>query len=399
MSDDSESISSFSAPEDDIVENALRETVAEWYRLEKFEDLTMKRIRRAVENALNLPAEFLKRDLGWKPKSEGIIKNEVDRQDQLLDQKNKIPASPSPKRPAGSTTSTRPPLQPKRVKRASAATSEAPRKRRRQSALPSHRERVSALSNTKKPSEKESDIEEGIESGILAKRTKMEKKPRKSSRPIVESASETEIEPRNLRDRDEQPESEMCAVLNEPPRPKPQGKVIVRGKAVESTQSEEAASESEMSEVLDEAPRPQQRKRKNRPTKGKATGSSRGKDANVDKDQAEIKRLQSWLVKCGIRKMWPRELAPFDTPKAKIRHLKEMLSDAGMVGRYSIAQANVIRETKELQEDLEVIQEGAKKWGREESDDEGLNRGRPRRLATQEAKSFDFLNDDDVESG
>ncbi|KMU72626.1 hypothetical protein CISG_09816 [Coccidioides immitis RMSCC 3703] len=48
MSDDSESISSFSAPEDDIVENALRETVAEWYRLEKFEDLTMKRIRRAV---------------------------------------------------------------------------------------------------------------------------------------------------------------------------------------------------------------------------------------------------------------------------------------------------------------------------------------------------------------
>nr|KMM69508.1 hypothetical protein CPAG_05823 [Coccidioides posadasii RMSCC 3488] len=399
MSDDLESISSFSVPQDNIVENALRETVAEWYRLEKFEDLTMKRIRRAVENALNLPAEFLKRDLGWKPKSEGIIKDEVDRQDQLLDQKNKIPASPSPKRPAGSTTSTRPPLQPNRVKRASAATSEAPRKRRRQSALPSHRERVSALSNTKKPSEKESDIEEGIESGILAKRTKMEKKPRKSSRPIVESASETEIEPGNLRDRDEQSESETCAVLNEPRRPKPQGKVIVGGKAVKSTRGEGAASESEMSEVLDEAPRPQQRKRKSRLTKGKATGSSRGKDANVDKDQAEIKRLQSWLVKCGIRKMWPRELAPFDTPKAKIRHLKEMLSDAGMVGRYSIAQANVIRETKELQEDLEVIQEGAKKWGREESDDEGPNRGRPRRLATQEAKSFDFLNNDDVESG
>ncbi|KMU72627.1 LOW QUALITY PROTEIN: hypothetical protein CISG_09817 [Coccidioides immitis RMSCC 3703] len=166
--------------------------------------------------------------------------------------------------------------------------------------------------------------------------------------------------------------------------------------AVESTQSKKLPRRVN---VGDEAPRPQQRKRKNRPTKGKATVYSRGKDANVDKDQAEIKRLQSWLVKCGIRKMWPRELAPFDTPKAKIRHLKEMLSDAGMVGRYSIAQANVIRETKELQEDLEVIQEGAKKWGREESDDEGLNRGRPRRLATQEAKSFDFLNDDDVESG
>ena len=50
-------------------------------------------------------------------------------------------------------------------------------------------------------------------------------------------------------------------------------------------------------------------------------------------DQAEIKRLQ------GIRKFWSKELASYDTPKAKIKNLKQMLAEAGMTGRYSQEKA------------------------------------------------------------
>ena len=65
-----------------------------------------------------------------------------------------------------------------------------------------------------------------------------------------------------------------------------------------------------------------------------------------DPDQEEIKRLQGWLVKCGIRKMWWKELQPFETPREKITHLKDMLTEAGMVGRYSQEKAAHIREER-----------------------------------------------------
>lgn len=120
-----------------------------------------------------------------------------------------------------------------------------------------------------------------------------------------------------------------------------------------------------MSIVLDEEPKPKrkrgtsaagQAKKPKKEPAGKAK-----QDANLDPDQAEIKRLQGWLIKCGIRKMWHRELAPYDTPKAKISHLKGMLKDAGMEGRYSVEKAKKIKEERELRADLEMVQEGAKR--------------------------------------
>ena len=80
--------------------------------------------------------------------------------------------------------------------------------------------------------------------------------------------------------------------------------------------------------------------------------------------------------------MWYRELAPYDTPKLKIQHLKEMLSDAGMTGRYSIERATQIRNERELKAELEAVQEGDKQWGKNESDEEeGPAKPRRRRLA------------------
>ena len=161
-----------------------------------------------------------------------------------------------------------------------------------------------------------------------------------------------------------------------------------------------ADSDSEMSVVLDEAPKSKKKRNSAVSEQSKSKKTKVSKDANAtqksaDPDAEEIKRLQGWLVKCGIRKMWYKELSPYDTAKAKIRHLKEMLKDAGMTGRFSIDKANQIREERELKADLEAVQMGAKQWGKAESD--GEETGRPRRKLAKGLKELDFLNDDDGE--
>ena len=158
-------------------------------------------------------------------------------------------------------------------------------------------------------------------------------------------------------------------------------------------------SESEMSVVLDEDTKPKAKRQSGgseKPKPKKSSGSKASKpDFPADPDTEEIKRLQGWLVKCGIRKMWHKELQPYDTTKAKIRHLKYMLSDAGMTGRYSTEKASQIREERELKADLEAVQAGNKQWGKAGSEDEGI--GRPKRRLARGLESLDFLNDDDGE--
>ena len=112
----------------------------------------------------------------------------------------------------------------------------------------------------------------------------------------------------------------------------------------------------------------------------------------MDPDAEEIKRLQSWLIKCGIRKMWGRELKDCTTAKAKIRHLKEMLADAGMTGRFSAEKAKQIREARELQADLMAVQEGAKRWGNEDEQEE--EETKPRRRLARGLEGLDFSDED-----
>ena len=161
-------------------------------------------------------------------------------------------------------------------------------------------------------------------------------------------------------------------------------------------------SESEMSDVIDDGPKPKSRKR--RSTSGephsklveKVKDSQKAiKNQDTDPDAEEIKRLQGWLTKCGIRKMWYKELAPFETSKAKISHLKEMLADAGLTGRYSLDKATEIREARELQADLEAVQAGDKQWGKVDVGE--ATETRPKRRLAKGLQSLDFLNDDDGE--
>lgn len=138
-------------------------------------------------------------------------------------------------------------------------------------------------------------------------------------------------------------------------------------------------SDSSMSIVYDEPPTKAKRGRKAKgkdaaepkAAKGTAKKSAGGgrkstgaTDAAVSPDEAEIKKLQGYLVKCGVRKIWAFELKQHgDNAKAKIKHLREMLREIGMDGRFSEAKAREIKEMRELAADLEAVQEMNKSWG------------------------------------
>lgn len=208
-----------------------------------------------------------------------------------------------------------------------------------------------------------------------------------------------------------QSESELSELIDASPKPKkskkgkagavetksaPEVKVALEAPAVDS--------ESELSELIDSSPKPKRSRKKSGSAGSKSKPAAKAKkekkpvkEEEADPDKEEIKRLQGWLVKCGIRKMWFRELAPYEKSKDKIRHLKEMLSDAGMTGRYSVEKATQIRDARELKSELEAVQEGAKHWGKADEEENGEEEVKPKRRLARGLQGLDFLNDDDGE--
>lgn len=150
------------------------------------------------------------------------------------------------------------------------------------------------------------------------------------------------------------------------------------------TAAKDGASDSEMSVLIDDSPVKNKRQKKSTEKKEPKGAKAKPKAAKAtktddDPDAAEIKRLQGWLVKCGLRKVWGKELANCDTAKEKIKHLKGMLNDVGMTGKYSVEKAAKIKEQREFAKDLEAIQAGNEAWGEVETS----NTGRPRRRAAR----------------
>ncbi|KAK0624934.1 hypothetical protein B0T17DRAFT_617087 [Bombardia bombarda] len=194
-------------------------------------------------------------------------------------------------------------------------------------------------------------------------------------------------------------ESEMSVVFDEPPKRKRRSKgATVKATTTKDTtktkrRSTNAAGdddESEMSDVIDEPP-----KRKRRTTKEPAAAkgarkpkaASKSASAELSPDEAQIKQLQGYLLKCGIRKIWAFELKKYgDDNKAKIKHLRDLLTEVGMVGRFSESRAKEIKERRELLADLDAVKEGEKTWG--------LNSGRPSRRRAAPTKIKDISSED-----
>ena len=71
------SLSGDGAPTDATLEQALRSAVQKVYKLGNTEDLTVRRIRKAVEEDLDLQASFFKNNPVWNTKSKSVIQSEV----------------------------------------------------------------------------------------------------------------------------------------------------------------------------------------------------------------------------------------------------------------------------------------------------------------------------------
>ncbi|KAL8907853.1 MAG: hypothetical protein Q9207_001177 [Kuettlingeria erythrocarpa] len=338
----SDASSDNAATSDARLESALREAVEKTFRTDP-EQLTLKRLRSKVEQDLGLEEGFFKSNTTWNTRSK-----------EVAQELNQPPSS----QPAPASSPAKEHGQPKKglkavnTKKRPPRSEEGPAKRRK-NGLPE--EHISDAGEDAPPRQ------DADETGIPQP---------------VSSSSLSDVDEKDVK----RPESEAVKTA-----------IVGPGQA----------SESEMSVVIDEEPKPKKKRAGNasaeKSSSKKKEGSkpSKAQQQPADPDSEEIKRLQGWLVKCGIRKMWFRELAPYDTTKAKIRHLKDMLSEAGMTGRYSQEKATQIREERELKADIEAVQAGAKQWGKTASGEEEEEEGRPRRRVARGLQELDFLKEDD----
>ncbi|PHH62879.1 hypothetical protein CDD81_6597 [Ophiocordyceps australis] len=311
--------------------------------------VTVNKIRRHVEEDLSLEDGFFATH-DWKHKSRAIIKEYVDKlASGWLPDSLEIDGEASPRLSSGK-------------KRQSSETT-SPDAKRAKRATQSKKPPQSQKSKANKPQK--------------AKVVKAKAKPRrKSPSPDIDGQSATSSSLSSLGDEDEsKDESEERAVkLDE--SIKDQSRLEKESKDEEHKQDTKASAtvsaineEEEYSDVLDEPPLPKRKKKEKADPRAKKAKSVPKKASSSapkvdDSNEGEIKKLQSHLVKCGIRKLWHNELKKYgDDTRAKIRHLKKMLADIGMDGRFSEARAREIKESRELMAEAEAAQEMNRLWG------------------------------------
>ncbi|KAI1339704.1 hypothetical protein F5Y15DRAFT_381783, partial [Xylariaceae sp. FL0016] len=140
----------------------------------------------------------------------------------------------------------------------------------------------------------------------------------------------------------------------------------IKGAIEETKPSIADDSDSELSSLIDDGPPKRKGRKSKEPAAKGAPKKAKGSAVKeVTGDEAEIKKLQGQLVKCGVRKIWGIELKKCDGSRDKIRHLRNMLRDVGMDGRFSEAKAREIKEKRELMGELEAVNEMNELWGLE----------------------------------
>ncbi|KAK1248391.1 hypothetical protein MKX08_006611 [Trichoderma sp. CBMAI-0020] len=346
------------APSAAKLKEALIDGTCEIYKAEP-DGTSVNKVRRLVEEKLGLEDGFFTSDT-WKQKSKTIIKEQVDK---LLDADDSEPDNePDTKAGIKRQSSEVESPQPKRRKKASG-----PVKKKEDSDLDEtpkreSKSKVKKLASRGKAKADDSDEED----------TKLEEIPSPSRNRKRDVKDESEDEPKHST-----PEKGDSAAIKKQETPGDEKKSSLKtqpdsdaedAKTDIKDESKPEINEDEYSDVIDEPP-PTKRKRgekKEGSSKPRASKPAVKKEATATDDpkDAEIKKLQSHLTKCGVRKLWHMELKQYgDNAGAKIRHLKKMLSDIGMDGRFSEAKAREIKEMRELQADVEAAQEMDRLWG------------------------------------
>ncbi|OHF01230.1 transcriptional regulator [Colletotrichum orchidophilum] len=366
------------APSDKEIEATLLATVRDVFKTDN-DNLTVNFIRKRVESDLEIEDGMLSSGK-WKDKSKKLIKELAT---SLMEGNAE---SDVEVKPEGDEENAKPK---KSGKRQGAETSP-PAKRRKRASVKVEDSEASAS-------------EEGKAEAKPKKRAASRKK--KQDTPVIDSDSDEESpvkpkasEPTN--GRASKVEESGSDALSSPPdsedekdEEKLQKEKLEAKKDDKSAENQPQASDdkkaeepaddttSELSDVIDEPPKPKRKKKEagvGSKTKAKATKQKKAPAAPESPDDAEIKKLQSHLVKCGIRKIWGFELKQYgDDTKAKMRHLRGMLKDIGMDGRFSEAKAKEIKERRELEADLEAVQEMNASWGAEGRSSRSKARGQP----------------------
>ncbi|KAL6804209.1 hypothetical protein J3E68DRAFT_423111 [Trichoderma sp. SZMC 28012] len=346
------------APSAAQLKEALIEGTREVYSAEP-DGTSVNKVRRRVEEKLGLEDGFFTSET-WKQKSKTIIKEQVDK---LLDEDASEPKYESDskvgiKRQSSEIESP----QPKRRKRTSGAT-----KKKEESDVDEAPKKESSTKSKKLVSRRKAEVND---SDYQDAKLEGSPSPARNRKQSTKEESKDELK-HNLSSeggnatikKQETPGDE----IKPPVKDQPDSGAEEAKADVKDESKPEVNEEDEYSDVIDEPP-PTKRKRgekKETSSKPKASKPAAKKDATPDDPKdAEIKKLQSQLTKCGIRKLWHIELKQYgDNAGAKIRHLKKMLADIGMDGRFSESKAREIKEMRELQADVEAAQEMDRLWG------------------------------------
>ncbi|OBT49123.1 hypothetical protein VE00_00151 [Pseudogymnoascus sp. WSF 3629] len=400
---------------DKAITNAILETVRELFKTD-LDSLSVNNVRKVVEEQLDLSSGFLKGD-AWKAKSKELITGEVAKLDEATSAPESPAPAPKPKsKPAPQPKVTKKPETVKKgTKRAAPAKAAAPKKRQKKEATPSSSDELSEPESEAEESEEEAEFSDSdVSEAPRTKKRAAGGRGKKGKKEVTESEEESEAEetpseadsdaseapkkktakpktkatPRRAStasrkssdkvvSEDEEEEEEVASPV------KPNPVVVAKSKPLPTVEKPDAEndkkpdttnqaaedSDSDLSVLIDEPPK----RSKSGSKSAKPSTSKTPKAAPaLSPDDAEIKTLQSQLVKCGIRKIWQFELKDYgDDSKAKIRHLKGMLKEVGMEGRFSEARAREIKEMRELAQDVEAVTEGAKLWGKRGRRSEG----------------------------
>ncbi|KAL9617287.1 MAG: hypothetical protein Q9160_007914 [Pyrenula sp. 1 TL-2023] len=371
------------------LQKALIDAVAILNGAHNNEPLTVNNVRRKAESLLNLNEGFYATDVDWKQESKRIIKAEVDSADKASAVNSEDgPSRPELKPLKGDDNTVGRDSGSKKRPSPEGESSNAPSKKRKKNAADSGSS--SRLSSPPASSSESEAVEKTVvkkQRGRPANQT-AKLLSRVPDRDKTSTKSKTGEAPKSANSIHTDSQSELSSV------PEDESPLV----ETHAPPAQAASSEDELSDVLDEPPKPKKRRQNTKESTSK--GSKKFPKAKAGSeptpDEAEIKRLQGWLVKCGIRKLWGKELKPFETSKAKIRHLRQMLEDVGMTGRFSMEKARDIRERRELAADLAEVQDRTQRWGKDNSSDADSGE-KPKRKLVRGSRNFDFLSDNDGE--
>ncbi|RMZ66397.1 transcriptional regulator [Pyrenophora seminiperda CCB06] len=323
-------------PSEAAIASKLRDTVIAIHKSGKDEDLTVKRVRARAEKELGLEDGFFKTNPKWKQKSQELIVDAVDK--FCTDEPS---PQPTPKKQA-------PKPRAKPAEKKAQPASDTTRGVKRKAAVPAKKAKKRAKTESE---ESEAELSEPPADISDAESEPPKKPARRSNKTVAEDSDDEAEAPKST--------SKPSAGTDDDETKQPETKGDI--------------SDSDLSSVIDEAPAKKRKataakgKKEKAPAKPRAAPKAKAED---DPDAAEVKRLQGWLVKCGIRKVWARdpELSKCNTAKEKISVLKRWLKDVGMDGKYSNEKAAKIKEQREFAKDLEAIKEGELAWGKTNED-------------------------------